>query len=37
MQYEGSLRHSQEPAPPVPILSQVEPVDAPIPLLEDTF
>jgi hypothetical protein len=37
MEPEGSLPHLQEP-PPVPILSQLNPVHAPhIPLLEDPF
>ena len=40
MESEGSLPHSQEP-PPVPVLSQIDPVYAPtphpIPLLEDPF
>ena len=37
MEPEGSLPHSQVP-PPVPILSQIDPVRAPhIPLPEDPF
>ena len=33
METESLLPHLQEPAPPVPILSQIDPVRAPLPIL----
>jgi hypothetical protein len=36
METEGSLPHSQHTLP-VPILNQINPVHAPIPMLKDPF
>jgi hypothetical protein len=36
MEPEGSLPHLQQPAT-IPILSQIDVVNAPVPLLEDPF
>ena len=36
METEGSLSHSQQPAT-YPMQSEINPVNAPIPLIEDPF